>query len=73
VLEEGARRGITLRTYYDPLHHMPAFAACKRADALAVTDELAARMLSLPMAADLDEGEIAAIAEVVQVAAYAKL
>jgi dTDP-4-amino-4,6-dideoxygalactose transaminase len=73
VLEEAARRGITLRTYYDPLHRMPAFAACRRADALAVTEELAARMVSLPMAVDLDEGEIGAIADVVQVGAYATL
>jgi dTDP-4-amino-4,6-dideoxygalactose transaminase len=71
VLEEGARRGITLRTYYDPLHRMPAFVACRRADALAITDELASRMLSLPMAVDLDEREIAAIADVIQAAAYA--
>ena len=66
VLEEARRRGIGLRTYYDPLHLMPAFADSPRADDLSVTDDLGSRMLSLPMAVDLEDAEIAAIGEMVQ-------
>lgn len=73
VLEEAAKRRITLRTYYDPLHVMPAFAACARADELDVTTALCERMLSLPMAVDLEYEEIEAIADVVQVGARASL
>jgi dTDP-4-amino-4,6-dideoxygalactose transaminase len=73
VLEEAARREIGLRTYYDPLHLMPAFSDCPRADDLAVTDDLGARMLSLPMAVDLDDAEIAAVVETVRAGAYAAL
>ena len=40
---------------------MPAFAECERTDGLAVTTELSERMLSLPMAADFEPDEIAAI------------
>jgi dTDP-4-amino-4,6-dideoxygalactose transaminase len=71
VLEEAARRGIGLRTYYDPLHLMPAFAGWPRADDLAVTEDLGARMLSLPMAVDLDNQEISAVVEMVQAGAHA--
>jgi dTDP-4-amino-4,6-dideoxygalactose transaminase len=73
VLGEAARRQMGFRTYYDPLHLMPAFADSPRADDLAVTDDLGARMLSLPMAVDLDDAQIAAVAETVQVGAYAAL
>jgi dTDP-4-amino-4,6-dideoxygalactose transaminase len=73
VLQEASRREIGVRTYYDPLHLMPAFAACPRVDDLAMTENLGARMLSLPMAVDLENAEIVAIADMVQVAAYASL
>jgi dTDP-4-amino-4,6-dideoxygalactose transaminase len=56
---------VELRTYYDPLHLMPAFAGCQRADELVVTTDLGRRMLSLPMATDLLPAEIAAIGAVV--------
>jgi len=56
-----AGEAVELRTYYDPLHRMPAFAECERTDGLAVTTELSERMLSLPMAADFEPDEIAAI------------
>jgi aminotransferase EvaB len=52
---------IELRTYYDPLHRMQAFAGCERADELVVTTDLSGRMLSLPMATDLRPDEISAI------------
>ena len=71
VLEEAARRGIVVRTYYDPLHEMTAFAECSRADELSVTRELGARMLSLPMAVDLDDAEISAVVEMVHAGAHA--
>jgi dTDP-4-amino-4,6-dideoxygalactose transaminase len=66
VLDSAAAREIGLRTYYEPLHTMPAFADCAAADALEVTRDLATRMLSLPMAVDLAPAEIAAIAEAVE-------
>ncbi len=52
---EAARRrcdeaGVEVRTYYEPLHSFPAFATCERTDSLAVTDAIAARVLSLPLA-----------------------
>ena len=65
ILEEAAGRSIGVRTYYDPLHEMPAFAGCAQADDLAVTRDLSARTLSLPMAVDLGRVEIEAIAEMV--------
>jgi dTDP-4-amino-4,6-dideoxygalactose transaminase len=73
VLEEAARREIGVRTYYDPLHLMPAFGDYARADDLAVTEDLGARILSLPMAVDLEDAEVDAIADMVQVGAYAAL
>jgi dTDP-4-amino-4,6-dideoxygalactose transaminase len=60
-----------VRTYYDPLHEMTAFAECSRADELSVTRELGARMLSLPMAVDLDDAEISAVVEMVHAGAHA--
>ena len=59
---------VELRPYYDPLHLMPAFADCRRADDLAVTNDLGERMLSLPMAPDLTRDEVAAVAEAVRAA-----
>jgi dTDP-4-amino-4,6-dideoxygalactose transaminase len=56
-----AGEGLELRTYYDPLHRMPAFEECGRADDLTATRELSGRILSLPMATDLQPDEIAAI------------
>ena len=69
ILDEAARRAIGLRTYYDPLHPMPAFASCARADALETTTELAERMLSLPLAPDFDDEDIEAIVQLVTGAA----
>jgi dTDP-4-amino-4,6-dideoxygalactose transaminase len=73
VLAEGERRGIGIRTYYDPLHLMSAFADCDRADDLYRTRMLSQRMLSLPMALDLDTSEIAAIGEMVGAGMHAVL
>jgi dTDP-4-amino-4,6-dideoxygalactose transaminase len=53
---------IETRTYYEPLHRMPAFRGRSRAaDGLARTEELAARLLCMPMANDLTDGEVARI------------
>jgi dTDP-4-amino-4,6-dideoxygalactose transaminase len=60
---EAAWATVELRTYYEPLHRMPGFAAAVRADDLTVTEELSRRLLSLPMATDLDGAEIEAIVQ----------
>ena len=52
VRDAARARGLEVRAYYDmPLHRMPAFATAAR-DALPVTESLARRVLSLPMADD---------------------
>lgn len=56
ALREACERGIELRTYYQPLHLMPAFGGLARAGGLEVTVELSRRMLSLPMSNDLAAG-----------------
>jgi dTDP-4-amino-4,6-dideoxygalactose transaminase len=71
VLDEATRREIGTRTYYDPLHFMPAFASCACADKLEVTESLSSRMLSLPMAPDLVTEEIWAIADMVEAGVHA--
>ena len=61
-LTHARRRGVELRTYFTvPLHRMPAFASTPAAGALARTEDLAARILSLPMANDLSDDDIDAI------------
>jgi dTDP-4-amino-4,6-dideoxygalactose transaminase len=52
-----ACESVEIRTYYEPLHLMPAFAGCARTSDLPVTLELGARLLSLPMAVDLSAEE----------------
>jgi dTDP-4-amino-4,6-dideoxygalactose transaminase len=59
VLAHAASAGIELRTYFaPPLHESPAFADADRLGRLPVTDDLAGRVLSLPMANDLTDDEI---------------
>ena len=55
---------VELRTYYEPLHAMAAFAPFARHGSLEVTESLGQRSLSLPMATGLSDGAIAAVAEV---------
>lgn len=58
--------GIEVRTMHDPpLHRHPAFAA-RPHDGLAVTEDLAARSLALPMANDLPAAAIDRIAALVR-------
>jgi dTDP-4-amino-4,6-dideoxygalactose transaminase len=62
---------VEVRTLWDPpLHRQPAWAADSAAvtSRLTTTDDLAARCLSLPMAADLNDGELDRVAEVVRLA-----
>jgi dTDP-4-amino-4,6-dideoxygalactose transaminase len=56
-----AARGVELRRYYEPLHQMAPFKRWPRADRLEVTEAIAARALSLPMANGLSKREIDAI------------
>jgi dTDP-4-amino-4,6-dideoxygalactose transaminase len=67
---ETARASVELRTYYEPLHRMPGFTSAIRADDLAVTEELSRRLLSLPMATDLDVTEIEAIVQTLHAGAH---
>jgi dTDP-4-amino-4,6-dideoxygalactose transaminase len=61
-----SRGSAELRTYYNPLHTMSAFRTAARAGELAVTTDLGARILSLPMADDLTIDEIDVIAEIIR-------
>jgi dTDP-4-amino-4,6-dideoxygalactose transaminase len=58
---ENSRDVVELRTYYEPLDLMPAFRSSDRTSDLSVTADLGRRMLSVPMADDLDDDEIAVI------------
>jgi dTDP-4-amino-4,6-dideoxygalactose transaminase len=54
VLARAATLGVELRTYFDPpLHETTAYRGCERSGDLRVTTDLAARMLSLPMADEI--------------------
>ena len=64
VLAAAAGR-VELRTYYGALHRTAAFRAYDRAGPLAVTESLADRMLSLPMATDLAPAELDLVVQVV--------
>jgi dTDP-4-amino-4,6-dideoxygalactose transaminase len=63
---EAAKETVEIRTYYRPLHLMPAFKDTRQADLLPVTNDLAQRMVSLPMADDLTQQEIDAIVATVR-------
>ena len=63
ALERARHDEIEMRSYFSvPLHRMSAFASLEVAGDLRVTEELAARVLSLPMANDLAESAVDAIA-----------
>jgi dTDP-4-amino-4,6-dideoxygalactose transaminase len=63
VLKVAIDRGIELRTYYQPLHQMPAFRDVPCEGGLDTTAALAGRALSLPMANDLSARSRDAIVE----------
>ena len=51
VMARATDDGVELRAYFDPpLHRMNAFSTCGTVGSLAVTESLAARMISLPLA-----------------------
>jgi dTDP-4-amino-4,6-dideoxygalactose transaminase len=65
--------GIEVRSYFStPLHRMPAFAGAPVAGDLRVTEDLAARMLSLPMANDLAAEDIDVIVDALASAGEAR-
>lgn len=58
IIQGAAARGVEIRAYFEtPLHTMPGFADAVCSGTLHVTDELASRSLSLPMANDLTQSE----------------
>ena len=70
VLAAAAAGAVDARTLHDPpLHRHPAFADAERAPSLAVTEALAARSISLPLANGLTDDEVARIAAVAKTAA----
>ncbi len=62
VRARAARHDVEVRAYFEtPLHVHPPFQSFLRAGSLEVTDDLAARCLSLPMANDLRDVDLARI------------
>jgi dTDP-4-amino-4,6-dideoxygalactose transaminase len=69
VLVAAAAGQVDARTLHDPpLHRHPAFASCERAPSLAVTEALAERAISLPLANHLSDDEVERIAAVARAA-----
>jgi dTDP-4-amino-4,6-dideoxygalactose transaminase len=67
VLRAAREDDVQARSYFDPpVHRMAAFRAHPRHGDLAVTDALALRALSLPLANDLGDADVARIAAVVR-------
>jgi dTDP-4-amino-4,6-dideoxygalactose transaminase len=70
ILAAAAAGAVDARTLHDPpLHRHPAFAAAERAASLEVTEALAGRSISLPLANSLSDEEIARVAAVAKAAA----
>jgi dTDP-4-amino-4,6-dideoxygalactose transaminase len=57
IIEEAANRGIELRRYYHPLHEMEHFRHELRTGSLANTQDLASRMICLPVYSDMTDRE----------------
>jgi len=65
VRRRAAAADVEVRAYFEtPLHAHPPYQDDPRADALHVADDLASRCLSLPMANDLTDPELARIVDV---------
>jgi dTDP-4-amino-4,6-dideoxygalactose transaminase len=62
---------IEVRAYYEPLHLAPAFEGLPRLGTLRVTEDVGSRIISLPMAVDLTDDEVAEVVDVVTHAALA--
>lgn len=63
IMRQAALRQIEVRRYFTPCHHFDPCAKFPRIGSLEVTEELAARMLSLPMSNDLSDDELAQIVD----------
>ncbi len=61
-----SRSEVEFRSYYEPLHRIAAFDRAQAGAELPVTEHVARHMLSLPMANDLQAGEISAVGAVVR-------
>jgi dTDP-4-amino-4,6-dideoxygalactose transaminase len=57
IIQEAADRGVELRRYYRPLHEMKHFKHDLRADDLGNTQDLASRMICLPVYSDMTDQE----------------
>src|SRR6202034_2141852 len=57
IIQEAANRGVEIRRYYRPLHEMKHFKGDLRADALGNTQDLASRMICLPVYSDMTDLE----------------
>jgi dTDP-4-amino-4,6-dideoxygalactose transaminase len=69
ALEAASVLGVQARPGFDPpLHHHPAFVQAARGS-LAVTDDVASRLLLLPCANALDEWQLERIGAVLDLAA----
>ncbi|HEX2410086.1 MAG TPA: aminotransferase class I/II-fold pyridoxal phosphate-dependent enzyme [Solirubrobacteraceae bacterium] len=67
VLDAARDLHVEARTLHaPPLHRHPAFVAAPRHGSLAVTDDLAARSLSLPLANDMTQAAVDRVAEAVR-------
>ncbi len=64
VLESLLRQGIEARVYFPPVHLQPVFSAGYRC--LPVTEKVAARMVTIPMHAQLTRAELGEIADAVE-------
>jgi dTDP-4-amino-4,6-dideoxygalactose transaminase len=61
ILDLSSTARVELRTYHEPLHSMAPLRRYEKQGDLLVTRDLAARMLSLPLANDLTDDEISRI------------
>ena len=65
ILARAAELRVEVRTYHAPLHLIASLAEYEVSGAVDVTEELASRIVSLPMANDLDQGELERISRCV--------
>jgi dTDP-4-amino-4,6-dideoxygalactose transaminase len=61
IVQEALLHGIEVRTYFTPCHRFAPCAGFPRIGSLEVTEDVADRMLSLPMSNDLSDDEVAQI------------
>ena len=64
ALRAAADAGIECRSYYDPLHRFPAYQRVRVVGALPCTEDVSARILSLPLAPDMPRDQVEYVCEV---------